>query len=99
MKKQKGNKVKNKLPVTLLLVSFVLSGCGGAQPTGAEATETIPVVQGVDIQEWLSGVATVTGEETTRIQEEVSEEMVLIDTQIVPEVTLVMVGDLSLIHI
>lgn len=94
MKKQKGNKVKNKLPVTLLLVSFILSGCGGAQPTGVEATETIPVVQGVDIQEWLSGVATVAGEETTRIQANISEEMAVIDTQVVPEVTLVMVGDM-----
>ncbi|MBQ9136733.1 MAG: CapA family protein [Lachnospiraceae bacterium] len=94
MKKQKRNKVKNKLLAFLLLVPFTLSGCAGAQPTGAEATETISVVQGVDIQEWLSGVATVTGEETTRIQANISEEMAVIDTQVVPEVTLVMVGDM-----
>lgn len=94
MKKQKGNKVKNKLPVTLLLVPFVLSGCAGSQPTGAEATETISVVQGVDAQEWLAGVAAITVEEATRIQADVSQEMAVIDTQVVPEVTLVMVGDM-----
>lgn len=91
---QNENKIKNKLLAVLLAVPFLLGSCAGSEPVGANVPETASAEQGVDIQEWLSCVEAAAVEETNRIQGEVSQEMLLANDKVVPEVTLVMVGDM-----
>ena len=94
MERQIKNMRKNKLLATAALTALLLSSCGSAQPTGAEATETVPAEQNMVIGNWLSDVVKTTTKEQTSLQQFATEEMAAIDAKVEPEVTLIMVGDM-----
>lgn len=89
---KKKNTVKNKLFAVMLLVPLFAGACAKAQP--ADANAAVTAGENVEIQNWLGEVAAVTERETARMQETVFLHMEEADEQIVPEVTLVMVGDM-----
>ena len=94
MKNRKRHYAKYKLPAAVMLMAVLLSGCGSAQPTGAEATETVPAEQNAVIGNWLSDIVEATTKEQTGLQQFAAEEMAAIDAVVEPEVTLIMVGDM-----
>ena len=94
MKNRKRHYAKYKLPAAVMLMAVLLSACGSAQPTGAEATETVPAEQNAVIGNWLSDIVEATTKEQTGLQQFAAEEMAAIDAVVEPEVTLIMVGDM-----